>query len=76
MKNYHITKARDGEGWNLKAEGGKRATLTAETKAEIIKETREFAQGKEISVKIHTGDGKIQEERTYPRSSDPKKTPG
>ncbi len=28
------------------------------------------------SVKIRTKDNKIQEERTYPRSADPKKSPG
>jgi hypothetical protein len=28
------------------------------------------------SVRIHKTDGKIQEERTYPRSADPKKSPG
>lgn len=76
MKNYHITKAKNGEGWDLKKAGGERATLKAETKAEIIKSTSQFMQGKEASVKIHKGDGQIQEERTYPRASDPKKTPG
>lgn len=28
------------------------------------------------SVRIHKLDGKIQEERTFPRSADPKKSPG
>lgn len=75
MKNYHITKSK-GEGWELKAEGGSRASLKANTKAEIVKGTSDLMQGKGASVKIHKGDGTIQEERTYPRSSDPKKSPG
>lgn len=28
------------------------------------------------SLRIHKKDGKIQEERTYPRSRDPKRSPG
>ncbi|MEO5811531.1 MAG: DUF2188 domain-containing protein [Rhodanobacter sp.] len=74
MKDYHITKR--GDQWALKASGGQRATLTADTKAEVIQQTQEFAAGKTISVKIHRADGVIQEERTYPRSADPHQTPG
>lgn len=76
MKNYHITKSKDGAGWDLKKQGGERASIKAETKVEIIKATREFMQNKEGSVKIHKGDGKFQEERTYPRASDPVKSRG
>lgn len=75
MKNYHITKSK-GEGWELKAEGGSRASLKAATKAEAIRETSEFMQGKGGSVKIHKVDGTFQEERTYPKANDPKKSPG
>ena len=28
------------------------------------------------TVRIHTMDGRIQEERTYPRSADPRRSPG
>jgi hypothetical protein len=76
MKNYHITKAKDGNGWALKKEGGDRASLKAETKAELVKATSQFMQGKEGSVKIHKQDGTIQEERTYPGTSDPASSPG
>ncbi len=60
----------------MKAQGGQHATLKGDTKAAVIKATRDFASGKEISVKIYTQDGKIQEERTYIKSSDPKKSEG
>lgn len=76
MNNYHITKSKSGNGWDLKKEGGERATLKAETKAELVKATSQLLQDKGGSVKIHKGNGQIQEERTYPRSADPKKTPG
>lgn len=76
MKNYHITKSTDGNGWALTKEGGERASLKANTKADLVKATSEFMQGKEASVKIHKQDGTIQEERTYPKASDPAITPG
>lgn len=34
------------------------------------------ARGKLAQVVIHTADGRIQEERTYPRSSDPRRSRG
>ncbi|MEW7986966.1 MAG: DUF2188 domain-containing protein [Candidatus Thiodiazotropha endolucinida] len=74
MDNYHITK--DGDKWKLTKEGNERASKTAGTKQAIIQETREFMKSRSGSVKIHKTDGKIQEERTYPKKDDPHKTPG
>ncbi|MFQ1715349.1 DUF2188 domain-containing protein [Aeromonas sp. 94A] len=74
MDNYHITK--DGEQWKLKKEGNDRASIVADTKADLIDKTREFMGGKTGSVKIHKEDGTFQEERTYPRSKDPSKSKG
>lgn len=76
MKNYHITKSKNGESWGLKQEGAQRSSVVAPTKKEIIKAASEFMKNKEGSVKIHKEDGRIQEERTYPRASDPHKTKG
>ncbi|SCX26795.1 hypothetical protein SAMN03159437_02821 [Pseudomonas sp. NFACC25] len=71
MDNYQITPT--DSGWVLKKEGAERASKTATMKAEIIKLASEFLEGKTASLKIHKQDGTIQEERTYPRSADPKK---
>ena len=69
-KTYHVTKT--GSGWQGKVEGGKRASVTGETKEEVQKKTIELAKHQgNSSVVIHKIDGKIQEERTYPKSSDP-----
>jgi hypothetical protein len=69
-KTYHITKT--DTGWQGKAEGGKRASTTGATKDEVMKNTIEIAKNQgNTSVVIHKTDGKIQEERTYPKSSDP-----
>ena len=74
MDNYHITKT--DTGWELKKEGATRASKTASTKADITAVAAEFLDGKTASLKIHKEDGKIQEERTYPRSADPKQSKG
>ena len=43
-----------------------------ETKEEVLKKTIEIAKNQgDSSVVIHKQDGKIQEERTYPKSTDP-----
>ncbi|ELY2738689.1 DUF2188 domain-containing protein [Cronobacter dublinensis] len=74
MDNYHITK--DGDKWKLQKEGNSRPSKTADTKAEMIRQTQEFMSDKTGSVKIHTTDGKIQEERTYQRKDDPESSKG
>ncbi|WP_278810680.1 DUF2188 domain-containing protein [Obesumbacterium proteus] len=74
MDNYHITK--DGDEWKFKKEGNDRATFKTDTKQEAIDKMRDYMDDKIGSVKIHKEDGQIQEERTYPRSSDPTKSKG
>ena len=74
MDNYHITK--DGDKWNLTKDGNQRPSKVAETKQELIEKTRDFMSDKTESVKIHKKDGEIQEERTYQRKDDPRKSKG
>ena len=74
MDNYHVTK--HGDQWELKKEAAKRASLTADTKKEIMDKTRDFMQGKVASVKVHGEDGRLQEERTFQREDDPRKSKG
>lgn len=69
-KTYHITKTDDG--WKGALENSKRASVTGSTKAEVQQKTIDIAKrGGNSSVVIHGQNGRIQEERTYPRSSDP-----
>lgn len=69
-KTYHVTKTKDG--WQGKLEKGQKASTTGSTKAEVMKKTIELAKKQgNSSVRIHKADGKIQEERTYPKGSDP-----
>jgi hypothetical protein len=74
MKRIDVTKA--DKGWVAKT--GDQTVAKAPTKAEAVKKTARAAKAmpEAVSVKIHNTDGKIQEERTYPRSADPKKSKG
>ncbi|WP_312820674.1 DUF2188 domain-containing protein [Kaistella carnis] len=75
MKNYHLTK-KDNQ-WKLTAEGNERASKVFETKKEGVQQSAEYLKNNQGgSLKIHLENGKIQEERTYPKSSDPKESKG
>lgn len=67
---YHVTKTDDG--WQGKLEGGQRVSVKGNTKQEVLSRTIEIAKNQEnASVMIHKSDGQFQEERTYPKKSDP-----
>ena len=72
--NYHLSPTSDG--WELKKAGADRASKRAVTKQELVIMLPDFFEGKTASVKIHKADGTIEEERTYPRSADPRRTKG
>lgn len=78
MKNYDL--AKDGDSWKLKAQGADRASKVFNdmTKTEATRAAAEFAkkQPEAVSLKIHKENGRIQEERTYPGSADPKRSKG
>lgn len=75
-KTYHVTKT--DEGWQGKVEGGKKASTTGATKEEVVQKTIEIAKNYNgnSNVIIHKQNGEFQEERTYPKGSDPSQTPG
>ncbi|QCI10552.1 DUF2188 domain-containing protein [Pseudomonas putida] len=74
MDNYHVSPTADG--WELKKAGAERASKRSTTKQELVSSLSEFFEGKTASVKIHKADGTIEEERTYPRSDDPRRSKG
>jgi hypothetical protein len=76
MKNFHLV--HDNGVYKLKKENANRASKVIDAnKPEAIKKAKEFIinQGGG-SLKIHKNNGGFQEERTYPRAIDPKKTKG
>lgn len=74
MDNYHVSPT--AEGWELKKAGAERASKRSTTKQELVSSLSELFEGKTASVKIHKADGTIEEERTYPRSDDPRRSKG
>ena len=77
MKNFHLTKSTNG--WSLKKEGASRPTKAFVTNKEIaVKQSAQILKhnSEAASLKIHKENGRIQEERTYPGSADPKKSKG
>jgi len=76
LKKYDLYQDENGD-WVSKARGGKRASVKEETKVEAVKKMAEIAKNQgNTSVVIRKKDGTIQEERTYPRSSDPTSSKG
>jgi hypothetical protein len=74
MKRIDVSK--QGDKWVAKQ--GNQTVASARTKDAAVKRTAQVARKDPdaVSVKIHKIDGKIQEERTYPRKADPSTSPG
>lgn len=76
IDKYTLHKDRKSEKWRLEKEGTDRAKRVFETKADALTELRYAVGPNGGSVRIRKVDNTIQEERTYPRSKDPKSSPG
>lgn len=80
MKTYHLTYVRADEtrakAWILREEKTDTIILTEKTKAKLLLESRKYMYENEGSLIIHKMNGRIQEERTYPRSKDPRGSKG
>lgn len=76
MKRIEVVKKPDG--WAGQSGGRTVPKTKARTKAAAVKKVAAAARKdpQPVSVRIRKADGKIQEERTYPRSADPPKTKG
>ena len=76
MAKGDIHSSKQGDRWVNKAEGNKRASSSAPTKAEAQADGRRMAIDRGVEHIIHNQDGKIGERNTYPRSRDPRKSKG
>lgn len=76
MKNFHLV-YEDGK-YKLKKEHAERTSkVIISNKQDAIKESKKFIMNQGGgSLKIHKNNGGFQEERTYPKSNDPKKSKG
>jgi len=76
LDKYTLHKDRDSDKWRLEKEGSDRAKKIFDTKAEALSGLENAVGPNGGSVRIRKEDNTIQEERTYPRSEDPKSSPG
>ncbi|WP_434676734.1 DUF2188 domain-containing protein [Pseudomonas sp. D3-10] len=74
MDNYHVVIS--DSGWKLHAQGSDSPLLSARTKAELLEQLPGYMAERTGSVKIHTETGQVEDERTYPRSADPRRSKG
>jgi hypothetical protein len=72
---YTVSKSKGG-GWEAKETGGG-VVATGDRKPEVVRAAVKVARKRDsASLRIQRADGRIQEERTYPRSSDPRGSKG
>lgn len=77
LAKYTIFHDTDAGEWVLKHDGAERALKREPTKQAIIEFAADrFGDQNPASVKIQKQDGTLEEERTYPRSMDPRKSKG
>ena len=77
LDKYTLSKNKKSGKWDLKKSGSNKPKKSFDKKSDATKAgALEKATGGNSSVRIKKMDGKIQEERTFPRAKDPKKTPG
>lgn len=78
LPKYTLTHNEKKDRWDLESDQSGKVVKSFDTKGEATKGgALEKAVGKQGgSVKIQKESGAFQEERTYPGSADPKKSPG
>lgn len=73
-KVYHVTPSSRG-GWDVQAEGSKRASAHTDNKTDAVVRGKELAKAADLGqIKIHKQDGTIQTEHTY--GKDPERYKG
>jgi len=73
LPRFSLAHNEKSKKWELKKEGSDQVIKSSKTKAAATKGgVLEKAVGGMGSVRIRKRNGKIQEERTYPRSMDPR----
>jgi hypothetical protein len=74
-EHFYVTKS--DEGWVGRREGKNHPMVKGSTKKEVVSEMIRVAKHHQpSSLRIQKMNGKFQEERTYPRTSDPSTSRG
>ena len=79
LSRYDLVKS-DKDGWELKSGGNVVGWFATKASAlepnGLLQKVLDQTSGGDGTVRIHSEIGGIEEERTYPRSQDPRKSPG
>lgn len=78
LRKYTLTKNERLDRWDLKQDSSNRTVRSFDTKGDATSGgvLRRAIGSEGGSVKIRKENGRIQEERTFPRSRDPRKSKG
>ncbi len=75
MKNerqiFHVVK--DKTGWKVEKEGSNKIIMKGPVKSVLVKEIISKASLLYSQVKIHKADGVIEDEKIFPKTSEPRK---
>ena len=76
MRRIGVVRKKRGKGWVAKRES--KVLVSGTTKSTTVKKAAKVARKarKPTSRVIHKRNGRFQEERTYPRSADPRRSKG
>lgn len=75
-KRKTFTVSKSGAGWKASESGGN-VVASGKRKSDVVRDAARIArQQPSASLRIQGRDGRIQDERTYPRSSDPRRSKG
>lgn len=73
MANYHVSKDKETNKWNIQKEGGQRSSGSADTQKEAEKLAKQYSGNSGGGeVRIHGLDGKIRDSDTVKPGNDPK----
>ena len=76
VRRIRVVRKKRGKGWVAKR--GSKVLVSGTTKSTTVKKAAKVARKarKPTSLVIHKRNGQFQEERTYPRSADPRGSKG
>lgn len=73
VKNVHVVKTKDSDGWSVKTENSQKAYRNVSTQKEAIEIGKNVAKNNNSELLIHGKDGKIREKNSYGNDNYPPK---
>lgn len=71
--SHHVTFNQETQKWQGKRAGADRASVTGNTKKEVVDKTREISRNQKTELKIHNKDGKIAQSDSHGNDNCPPK---